>query len=178
MRQDIERIILEPERIAQRVMALGKEISEDYKNKAPLLICILRGAVIFYSDLCRAINIPVKMGFVSLSSYGENSESSGLIKIRQPLGWDPINEDIIIIEDIIDTGLTMNMYRQLLLEQGARSVKICTLLKKPSQKQEIALTYKGFDIENEFVVGYGLDFAERYRNLPYIGVLKKEIYAK
>ena len=174
MHQDIERIILDPEQIAERILALGKEIRYDYHDKEPLMICILRGAVIFYADICRAVSIPVKMGFVSLSSYGYNSESSGNINIRQALGWKPAGEDIILVEDIIDTGETMNMYRKWLLEHGANSVKICTLLKKQRQKQEIPLTYKGFDIENEFVVGYGLDYNEQYRELPYIKVLDED----
>ena len=178
MHQDLEKIILSKKQLAERIDFLGNQITEDYKDKKPLMICILRGAVLFYADLCRAVNIPVKMGFVSLSSYGASAESSGKIKIRQPLGWEAKGEDIVLVEDIIDTGLTMNMYRKWLLDNGANSVSICTLLKKPSQIQEIPLTYKGFDIENEFVVGYGLDYAESYRNLPYIGVLKKEIYSK
>jgi hypoxanthine phosphoribosyltransferase len=178
MHQDVERILLYPEDIAERIKSMGKEISNDYQGKRPLMICILRGAVIFYSDLCRAITIPIKMDFVALSSYGASSASCGRIEIRQPLGCDPKGEDIIIVEDIIDTGLTMNMFRQWLLDHGAGTVNICSLLRKPAQKQEIALTYMGFDIENEFVVGYGLDYAESYRNLPYIGVLKKEIHTK
>ncbi len=178
MNSDLEKILLTEEQLKKKVIELGTEISSDYEGKNPLLICILRGAVIFFSDLCRAVKIPVNMDFVNLSSYNKGAFSSGEVKIRQELIADPEGKDIIIVEDIIDTGMTMEKYKQCLLDRGAGSVEICALLKKPEQKCVVDIRYKGFDIEDRFVVGYGLDYAESYRNLPYIGILKKEIYTK
>ncbi len=178
MIEDLEKILLSEEQIRAKVLELGSAITKDYEGKNPLLICVLRGAVIFFSDLCRAVKIPVNMDFVNLSSYNKGASSSGEVKIRQELIADPEGKDIILVEDIIDTGLTMDSYKQCLLDKGAVSVEICALLKKPVQKCVVEVRYKGFDIEDRFVVGYGLDYAESYRNLPYIGILKKEIYTK
>jgi hypoxanthine phosphoribosyltransferase len=178
MNRDLERILLTEAQIKARVEELGKQITNDYQGKTPLLIGVLRGAVIFFSDLCRAIKIPVELDFVNLSSYNTSAFSSGEVKIRQHLIAEACNKDIIIVEDIIDTGLTMQTFKEWLLDKKACSVEICTLLKKPEQQCSVAVSYKGFDIGNSFVVGYGLDYAERYRNLPYLGVLKKEIYSK
>lgn len=178
MHNDIEKILFNAEELSAKAKSLGAEISRDYQGKVPLMICILRGAVLFFADLCRNIDIPIRIDFVNLSSYGSETVSSGEVKIRQNLIHNPQGEDIIIVEDIIDTGLTMKMYKARLLDRHAASVKVCTLLKKPDQKCEIDIDYKGFDIEDKFVVGYGLDYDEKYRNLPYIGILKKEIYSK
>jgi hypoxanthine phosphoribosyltransferase len=177
MYKDLEKIIIDEKEIQKKVKELGSEIARDYLDKEPLLICILRGAVFFFADLCRAIDIPIKLGFVSLSSYKDGTTSSGKVEERQKLMADVKGKHVILVEDIIDTGLTLEGYGANLLSRGALSVQICALLKKPDQKHEIEIAYKGFDIENRFVVGYGLDFAEHYRNLPYIGILKKEIYS-
>jgi len=177
MYNDLEKVIINEKEIQNKVQELGSAIAHDYMDKEPLLICILRGAVFFFADLCRAIDIPVQMGFVSLSSYGHGTTSSGKVEERQKLMADVQGKHVILVEDIIDTGLTLEGYGANLMNRGALSVKICALLKKPEQKHKIEIAYKGFDIENKFVVGYGLDYAEHYRNLPYIGILKKEIYS-
>lgn len=177
MHQDIEKIILDSKEIEQKIEEIAGKITSDYEGKEPLMVCILRGAAFFYTDLCKKIKLPVHTGFVSLSSYGNSATSSGSIKIRQPLGWDVAGRDVILVEDIIDSGRTMCMYEDELLKQGANSVEICSLLKKPSQVEAVDVKYIGFDIGDDFVVGYGLDYAENYRNLEYIGILKKEIYS-
>lgn len=176
MQRDLEKVLISESEIKARVKELGREISSNYRGKNPLLVCILRGAAVFFADLCREIDIPLRMDFVNLSSYADQVTSSGVVKIRQELISHPEGENIILVEDIIDTGLTMQTYRQRLLDKGAKQVEICTLLKKPRQDIEVDISYKGFDIEDSFVVGYGLDYAEQYRNLPYIGILKKELY--
>jgi hypoxanthine phosphoribosyltransferase len=177
MKNDLEKILLDEKQISERVAELGSEISASYAGITPLMVCILRGAAVFFADLCRAMEIPVRMDFVNLSSYADQASSSGEVSVRQELIEHPAGERIILVEDIIDTGLTMETYRKRLLDRGAASVEICTLLKKPRQSSVVKIDYKGFDIEDRFVVGYGLDFAEHYRNLPYIGILKKEIYS-
>ncbi|MCF7911739.1 MAG: hypoxanthine phosphoribosyltransferase [Candidatus Cloacimonetes bacterium] len=177
MNLDLERIIIDEIEISRRVKELGRDITKEYQEKETLLICILRGAVFFFADLCRAIDIPILMGFVSLSSYKDGTTSSGKVEERQKLMADVKGKHVILVEDIVDTGLTLEGYGANLLSRGALSVKICALLKKPEQKHDIDIAFKGFDIENRFVVGYGLDYAEHYRNLPYIGILKKEIYS-
>ena len=177
MEQDLKKILLDKNVIQEKIVKLGKQISQDYKNKKPILICILRGAVIFLSDLMRSIEMPVKIDFMSISSYGDSTQSSGVVKIRKDIDMDIQNEHVIIVEDIVDSGLTLDYIFRYLQKHNPASVKICTLLDKPeAHKTDLKLDYVGYEIENEFVVGYGLDFAEKYRNLPYIGILKKEIY--
>jgi len=178
MHKDLEEIILQEAEIEKRVKELGMQIARDYERQDPLMICILRGAVIFFADLCRAIDIPVQMGFVSLSSYKDGTSSTGKVEERQKLMANVNGKAVILVEDIIDTGLTLKDYSQNLLDRGAKSVEICCLLKKPEQMHNVDVKYQGFDIENRFVVGYGLDYAEQYRNLPHVGILKKEIYTK
>lgn len=177
MEQDLKKILLDENAIQAKIVELGKQISQDYKGKKPILICILRGAVVFLSDLMRSIEIPVKIDFMSISSYGNSTQSSGVVKIRKDIDMDIQNEHVIIVEDIVDSGLTLDYIFGYLQKHRPASVKICTLLDKPdAHKTDLKLDYIGYEIENEFVVGYGLDFAEKYRNLPYIGILKKEIY--
>ena len=175
MIKDLKEILLSQEQIKQRVTELGKEVTKVYKGKNPVLICILKGAIVFYADLCRVINIPIRMEFVSLSSYGNSAVSSNSIIVHHELLTDPKDQDIIIVEDIVDTGLTMQTFKNQLLDANAKSVAICSLLNKP-EMNKLHIDYIGFDIGNDFVVGYGLDYAEKYRNLPYICILKKEIY--
>lgn len=178
MNKDLDRILLKEEEIAKRIQELGKEISQKYSGKNPVIICILRGAVIFLSDLIRSINIPVEIDFFSLSSYGASTESSGVVKIRKDIDKDIFNRPVIVVEDIIDTGLTLHYIKEYLQNHQPESIEICALLDKPEAHQtDLKVDYTGFEIANEFVVGYGLDYAEKYRNLPYIGVLKKEIYS-
>jgi hypoxanthine phosphoribosyltransferase len=177
MEKDLKKILLDENAIKKKIEKLGNQISQDYKGKKPILVCILRGAVIFLSDLMRSIDIPVQIDFMSLSSYGDSTQSSGVVKIRKDIDVDIVDRDVIIVEDIVDSGLTLDYIFEYLQKHNPASVKICTLLDKPeAHKTDLKLDYVGYEIENEFVVGYGLDFAEKYRNLPYIGILKKEIY--
>ena len=179
MDQDVARILLSEEQIQSRVRELGRQIAEDYADKNPTLVCILKGAVMFYTDLLRSVRIPVVLDFMAVSSYGNHTKSSGEVEIRKDLSTSIENKHVILVEDILDSGYTLTYLSRLLNTRGAASLKICTLLDKPSHRApgiSLSPDYVGFDIENEFVVGYGLDYAERYRNLPYIGVLKPEIY--
>lgn len=177
MHNDIKEILLNENVILDRVKELGKEITEDYKEKDLLVIGILKGATIFMSELVRYIELPVKIDFMAVSSYGNSSISTGEVKIIKDLDFSVENKHILIVEDIIDTGYTLNYLSDNLRKRGALSVKICTLLDKPERRiVGVPLDYLGFEIPDEFVVGYGLDYSERYRNLPYIGALKEEIY--
>jgi hypoxanthine phosphoribosyltransferase len=177
MKNDLERILLTEEEIAKRVQEMGKELAAKYEGKNPVFICILRGAVVFLADLLRSVAIPVEIDFFSLSSYGASTESSGVVKIRKDIDKDITNRSVIVIEDIVDSGLTLHYIKDYLQNHKPESIEICTLLDKPQAHQtDLKLDYVGFEISNEFVVGYGLDFAEKYRNLPYLAVLKKEMY--
>ena len=158
---------------------MGQAIARDYEGKEPILVCILKGAVMFYADLCRAIPIPMNMDFMAVSSYGNRTKTSGEVEIRKDLSYPIDGRHVIIVEDIVDSGFTLSYLSRVLSNRGAASVRICTLLDKPERRAPgitIKADYYGFTIGNEFVVGYGLDYAEKYRNLPYIGVLKPEIY--
>lgn len=169
---DIEEMISEEE-IDKKIRELGAQISKDYEGKRVSLICILKGSTFFSCELAKRITIPVEMEYMRCSSYGNESTSSGVVKIVQDLD-EPINgKNIIIIEDIIDTGRTLAYLKKLLEDRGPESVKICTLLDKPDRRvSEVNVDYTGFVIPDEFVVGYGLDYAQQYRNLPYIGIVK------
>lgn len=179
MREDIAKVLLTGEEIQKRVKEMGAKIALDYADSEPILVCILKGAVMFYADLCRAIPIPINMDFMAVSSYGNRTKSSGEVEIRKDLSRPIDGRHVIVVEDIVDSGFTLTYLSRVLASRGAASVKICTLLDKPDRRAPgitIQADYQGFVIGNEFVVGYGLDYAERYRNLPYIGVLKPEIY--
>lgn len=179
MIRDIDKILLTESQIQARVRELADALNKDYAGKEPVLVCILKGAVMFYADLTKHINIHIMMDFMAVSSYGSGTRSSGEVEIRKDLSRPVDGRHVIIIEDIVDSGFTLTYLTRVIKSRGAASVKICTLLDKPSRRAPgLTLTadYRGFEIENEFVVGYGLDYAERYRNLPYIGVLKPEIY--
>jgi len=178
MKQDLEKIIISEEELNSKVKELGQRITADFKDENPILICILRGGAIFMSDLIKQIDTPLEIDFMSVSSYGRNSSSSGIVKIRKDIDVDIQNRHVIIVEDIVDTGLTLDYISEYLKNHNPLSVSICALLDKPEAHQlDLKIDYSGFKIGNEFVVGYGLDFAEKYRNLPYIGILKKEIYS-
>ena len=178
MKTDIAEVLLDEQTIQNKVMELGKKISEDYKNKNPVMVCILKGGVIFLTDLIKNISIPLELDFMSLSSYGDTTKSSGVVKIKKDIDVDITGRHVIIIEDIVDSGLTLKYINEYFKRHKPASVKICALLDKPeAHKTDIHIDYKGFDVGNEFVVGYGLDYAQKYRNLPYIGILKKEIYS-
>ncbi|MCC8433634.1 hypoxanthine phosphoribosyltransferase [Brevibacillus sp. M2.1A] len=179
MNQDIEKILLSEEDIAVKVRELGERLAAEYKDKNPLVICVLKGAVIFMADLIRHMNIPCEMDFMAVSSYGSGTESSGMVKILKDLDTSVQSRHVLVVEDIMDSGLTLSRLVELLRHREAASVKVVTLLNKPERRKvDISPDYKGYDVPDEFVVGYGLDYAEHYRNLPYIGVLKPEVYTK
>lgn len=171
MSENISEILITAENIKIKVSELGAAISRDYNNKNPLLICPLKGSVMFFADLVREINITCEIDFMSVSSYNSNTVSSGKVNIKKDIDVDVNNRHVLIIEDIIDTGLTLYNLNNILGQRNPASLKICTLLDKPSRRKvQIEADYKGFIIPDKFVVGYGMDLAERYRNLPYIGV--------
>lgn len=173
----IEKVLVTEEEIKTRVKELGKEITEAYQDENLLVIGILRGSVMFMSELVKYIEFPVEIDFMAVSSYGRNSKSSGVVRIIKDLEEDITGRNILIVEDIIDTGLTLTYLMGNLMSRGAKSVKIVTLLDKPDRRtNDIAIDFKGFEIPDEFVIGFGLDYAQQYRNLPYVAVLKREIY--
>lgn len=179
MHKDLERILFSEAELKDKVKALGSRITEDYKGKSPVLIGILKGSVVFMADLMREINLNCSIDFMVARSYGNEAVSSGEVKILKDIDSDISGRDVIIVEDILDSARTLCAVKNYLLTKKPASVRICTLLDKKVEKAaDITADYKCFDIENEFVVGYGLDYAEKYRTLPYIGVLKKEIYEK
>jgi hypoxanthine phosphoribosyltransferase len=177
MHQDIKEILITEEQIREKVKELGQKLKEDYGHLNPLCICILKGGALFMADLIRAMDFPLEMDFMAVSSYGASTKSSGVVRIVKDLEASVEGRHVLIIEDIIDSGLTLSYLLELLQGRKAKSVKIVTLLDKPSRRKvDLVPDYCGFKIPDEFVVGYGLDYAEKYRNLPYIGVLKEEVY--
>ena len=165
--------------IGRAVKKVGEMITEDYQDKEPVLVCILKGASVFFSDLIREIDLPLVVDFIACSSYGEGTESSGEIQIRKDLETDVAGRDVLIVEDIMDTGYTLDVIHRMLEERGASSDRIVTLLDKPARRKvDLKADYFCFTIPDEFVVGYGLDYGEKYRNLPDICVLKPEVYRK
>jgi len=172
MNAKIKRILISEEEIKQKVRELGEMITEEYQNKDLFVIGILKGSIVFLSDLIRSISLPLQIDFMAVSSYGTSTHTSGVVRILKDLEADIISRDVLIVEDIIDTGLTLSYLKENLLTRNPASLKICTLLDKPSRRRvPLAPDYNGYEIEDEFVVGYGLDFNENFRNLPYIGVL-------
>lgn len=177
MHKDIKEILLSEEEIQNRVKELGKEITADFAGKDLLVVGILKGAAVFMSELIRTIELPIKIDFMAVSSYGDSSVSTGEVKIMKDLDFSAEYKHVLIVEDIIDTGFTLNYLSDNLKKRGALSVSICTLLDKPERRLVgVPIDYLGFEIPDDFVVGYGLDYAERYRNLPYVGALKEEVY--
>ncbi len=179
MHQDCERILLTEEQIGARVKEVAQAVDRDYQGKTPLLVGILKGSIIFYADFVRCLTMPVELDFMAVSSYGSGTVSSGKLKIKKDLDRDVKGRDVLIVEDIIDSGFTLANLKALLFERGAASVRIATLLNKAGRREyDIAPDYNCFYIENEFVIGYGLDYNEQYRHLPYIGILKRSVYEK
>jgi hypoxanthine phosphoribosyltransferase len=178
LEHDIAKILITREQLQQRIAELGETISRAYQGQDLLLVCVLKGGVMFLSDLIRAIRIPHAIEFMAISSYGGGrTESSGVVRIVMDLNTNITNRNVVIVEDIIDTGHTLSYMTENLRTRNPRSLKICTLLNKPSRREvDVHVDYIGFDIPNEFVVGYGLDYDEIYRNLPFVGVLKPERY--
>ncbi|HEC82879.1 MAG TPA: hypoxanthine phosphoribosyltransferase [Firmicutes bacterium] len=171
----IGKILIQEDEIRRRVKELGEEISRDYQGKEPTLVSILKGGIIFLSDLVRALSILHEIDFMSVSSYDGGTESSGVVRILADLSINIEGRDVIIVEDIVDTGLTLDYIRHILLARHPKSLRICTLLDKKSRRRvEVPLDYVGFVIPDAFVIGYGLDYAEKYRNLPYIAILEPD----
>ena len=175
---DIEKIYFSREQLASIVERLGAQISKDYENKNLMLVSILKGSVVFMADLMRAITVPCDIDFMCVSSYGSGTQTSGNVKIIKDLDINLEGKDLLIVEDILDSGVTLSYVTAILKTRNPKSIRICTLLDKPERrKADIKADYSGAHVPDEFVVGYGLDYDEKYRNLPYIGVLKREIYS-
>lgn len=171
----LDRILFSQEQLAQRVAELGRQISADYRGKQPLFVGILRGCILFYSDLMKQISIDCNMDFMCLSSYAGGTASTGHVRTMLDLRESIKNRHVVVVEDIVDTGLTLDYLMANLRSRGAASLEICCLLNKPcNRKVEVHPKYVGFEVGDEFVIGYGLDYNELYRNLPYIGVFKKQ----
>ncbi len=171
------KVLITEEEIKRRVCELGAEITKDYAGKSILLIGVLKGAAVFMSDLMRCIDLPVEIDFMVVSSYGSGTKTSGNIKILKDTDVSVEGRDVIIAEDILDTGITLNNLKDLLLKRGAKSLKICTIFNKPARrKSPIEAEYVGFDVPDEFVIGYGLDYDQKYRNLPFLGILDPSVY--
>lgn len=178
MKEDVLRVLLSEDEIREKVRELGGKITADYKNSNLMLVTVLKGAVVFLADLMRQIDVPAEIDFMVVSSYGSGVESSGVVKIVKDLDVPLAGKDILIVEDILDSGLTLSYIKELLESRGPRSIRIATLLDKPSRRKvDLQADYIGFSVPDEFVIGYGLDYDEKYRNLPYIGILKPEVYS-
>ena len=179
MLNDIESILITKEEIQKRICELARQIENDYKGQSIVMICILRGASVFFCDLVRELNLDVRFEFMSVSSYGSGTTSSGEVRIIKDINTPLAGCNVIVVEDIIDSGNTLSYLKRLLEQRNPKSLKICALLDKPSRRKvELTGDYVGFTVEDKFLVGYGLDYAEKYRNLKEIGVLKPEIYTK
>lgn len=175
---DVADVLISEEMLQERVRQLGTEITEDYMGKNPVLICVLKGGYMFLADLTRQLCIRHGVDFMAISSYGNGTESSGIVRILKDLDADVSRRHILVVEDIIDTGHTLSYLLENLRSRQPASLRVCTLLSKPARREvDLDVDYVGFEIPDEFVVGYGLDFAETYRNLPFIGVLRPEIYS-
>ncbi|AZN38927.1 hypoxanthine phosphoribosyltransferase [Paenibacillus albus] len=179
MLNDIQEVLYDANQIQQKVQELGETLSHEFEGRNPLVICVLKGAFIFMADLVKTITIPLEMDFMAVSSYGASTKTSGVVKIIKDLDTSVQGRDVIIVEDIIDSGLTLSYLIDVLERRNSKSITLVTLFDKPSgRKVELEADYKGFVLPDAFVVGYGLDYAERYRNLPIIGILKPEVYEK
>ena len=178
MYRDLERILISREEIAAKVRELGRQITLDYAGKSPVMLCVLKGGVVFFTDLVRAVDLPLTMEFMVLSSYGSSTKSSGNVKVIKDLDEDIRGKDVIIVEDIVDSGNTLKALKSMLDNRGAASIRIAALMDKPGAREDRGLTvdYSCFEIPNEFVVGYGLDYNQLYRNLPDIGVLRPKAF--
>jgi hypoxanthine phosphoribosyltransferase len=172
----VAEILIDEQTLRGRIAELGEEISADYQGRAPLLVGVLKGAVFFMSDLMRALTVPCEIDFMAISSYGASTDTSGVVRILKDLDLNIEGRDVLVVEDIIDSGLTLNYLVGNLESRSPASLEICALLTKPERREiDVPVRYVGFEIPNKFVIGYGLDFAERYRNLPYVGVLDDEM---
>ena len=179
MQDDILKVLLSQQEIADKVCEIGKQITKDYEGKNLLMVSVLKGSVVFMADLMRAADTPARIDFMSVSSYGSGTKTSGVVKIVKDLDMNLEGYDLLLVEDILDSGKTLFYLREILQKRNPASIRIATLLNKPARREaDIVPDYSCFEVPDEFVVGYGLDYAEKYRNLPYIGVLKPEVYTK
>ena len=177
MKNDIQEVLFSEAQLDAKVSELGARISKDYEGKNPLIVSVLKGSYVFMADLTRKITIPCNIDFMAVSSYGNGTKSTGEVQIIKDIGSKIDGRDLIIVEDILDSGVTLSFLMKILKARGANSIRLCTLLSKPERRKvDVPIDYLGFEIPDEFVVGYGLDYAEKYRNLPYIGILKPEVY--
>ncbi len=175
---EIEQVLITEQQIADKVAELARLIDADYAGREVLLVGVLKGAVMIMADLARALTVPVSMEFMAVSSYGSGTSSSGVVRILKDLDRDVVDKHILVVEDVIDSGLTLSWLLRNMQSRQPASVEVCALLRKPeAAKVQTSVKYVGFDIGSEFVVGYGLDYAERYRDLPFVGLLKPEVYA-
>lgn len=178
MRKDIQEVLLDEETLAKRIKEMGEQISKDYEGKEVIVIGILKGSVIFVADLVREVTVPVSFDFMAVSSYGNRTTTTGTVRILKDLDYDIEGKHVLIVEDIIDSGVTLSYLIEHLAGRKLASLKLCTLLNKPERRKvEVKVDYIGFTVPDAFLVGFGLDYAEKYRNLPFIGILKEEIYA-
>ncbi len=179
MKEDMLKTLLSEQEIQQKVAELGAKITEEYRGKDLLIVTVLKGAVVFLADLMRQIDTPAEIDFMIVSSYGSGTKTSGVVKIVKDLDVPLKDRHILIVEDILDSGLTLSYLKGILQDRGPASIRIATLLDKPARrKADLKADYIGFEVPDEFVVGYGLDYDEKYRNLPYIGILKPEVYTE
>ena len=175
--KDVDKILLTEKQIHQRVLELGQQIAADYVGKDLMMISVLKGSILFVADLMRAIEAPLSIEFMAVSSYGADTATSGVVKIVKDIDVSIKDKHVLIVEDILDSGMTLSYLTELLAQRGTASIKVVTLLDKPARRKvDIKPDYVGFEVPDEFLIGYGLDYIEYYRNLPYIGVLKREVY--
>lgn len=177
MHNDIREILFTEQQIQDKIKELGQQISKDYRDRNPLVICVLKGAFMFMADLVKRIDVPLELDFMAVSSYGDSTKSSGVVRIVKDLDVSVEGRDVLIVEDIIDSGLTLSYLIDVLERRNARSVSVVALFDKPARRSvDLEPDYKGYVIPDAFVVGYGLDYAEKYRNLPYLGILREDVY--
>ena len=178
MHDDILKVLLTQEELREKVKELGRQITQDYQGKNLMIVTVLKGAVVFLADLMREIDVPAEIDFMVVSSYGAGTKSSGVVKIVKDLDVPLKDKDLLTVEDILDSGMTLSYLKELLEGREPRSIRIATLLDKPARRKvDLKADYIGYSVPDEFVVGYGLDYDEKYRNLPYIGILKPEVYS-
>lgn len=179
MQKDVKEVLFSEKEIAEKVKEIGRQISIDYKDKNLMLVSVLKGSVIFMADLMRAIDIPLTIDFMAVSSYGSGVKTTGAVKILKDIDKDLSGFDLLIVEDILDSGITLSYLTKYLSNKGAKSIKVATLLNKEDRRQaDIKADYSCFDVPDEFVIGYGLDYDQKYRNLPYVGILDPKVYTK
>lgn len=177
MINDVEKVLLSEEQLSQKIAELGEEISKDYQGEEIVAICVLKGAILFMADLARAVKVPMALDFMAVSSYGNGTSTSGTVRILKDLDNSIEGKHVLVVEDIIDSGVTLKYLLKNLKSRKPASIKLCTLLNKPERRRvEVDIDYCGFTVPDYFLVGYGLDYAEKYRNLPFIGILKPAIY--